>query len=44
MQSMQWPIAIALGFALLFAVDFAFIWTAFHVDDPIDPTYKATPR
>ncbi len=43
-ESMRWPIGIALGFCLLFAVDLAYIWTAVHVDDPIDPTYKSTPR
>lgn len=43
-ESMRWPLGIALGFCFLFAVNAAYIWTAIHVDDPVDPTYKETPR
>lgn len=43
-ESMRWPIGIAIGFLVLFVVDAAYIWTAVHVDDPIEPSYKETQR
>jgi hypothetical protein len=41
---MRWPVGIALCFVVLFVVDFAFAYVAFHSAEPTVTSYREEKR